>query len=89
MALPHSEAAILYATERHDYRTGCRNIDNCHGSVVRHPIAVDSLAPDIDAPWTIEAYLAGRDPAMEAVAEAVKDSELPAATRPGSTSETP
>jgi len=89
VALPHSEAAILYATERHDYRTGCRNIDNCHGSVVRHPIAVDSLAPDIDAPWTIEAYLAGRDPAMEAVAEAVKDSELPAATRPGSTSETP
>jgi hypothetical protein len=70
--LPHSGAAILPATERHDYRTGCRNIENCHGSVVRHPIAVESLAPDIAAPWTIEAYRAGRDPAMEAVAAALR-----------------
>jgi hypothetical protein len=70
--LPHSRAALLYATERHDYRTGCRNIENCHGSVVRHPIAVDSLAPDIEAPWTIEAYMAGLDPAMEAVAAALR-----------------
>jgi hypothetical protein len=70
--LPYSRAALLSATERHDYRTGCRNIENCHGSVVRHPIAVESLAPDIEAPWTIEAYRAGRDPAMEAVAAALR-----------------
>lgn len=55
-----------------DYRTGCRNIENCHGSVVRNPIAVESLAPDIVAPWTIEAYRDGRDPAMEAVAAALR-----------------
>jgi len=72
ITLPHSGGAILYATERHDYRTGCRGIENCHGSVVRNPIAVDSLAPDIEAPWTIEAYRAGRDPAMEAVAAAMR-----------------
>ncbi|HYD87708.1 MAG TPA: hypothetical protein VEA80_09550 [Vitreimonas sp.] len=71
ITLPHAGGAVLYATERHDYRTGCRNIENCHGSVVRHPIAVESLAPDIAAPWTIEAYRAGRDPAMEAVAAAL------------------
>ncbi len=70
--LPHAGAAILYAVERHDYRTGCRGIENCHGSVVQYPIAVESLAPDIDAPWTIEAYRAGRDPAMEAVAAALR-----------------
>jgi hypothetical protein len=70
--LPHSGAAILNATERHDYRTGCREIENCHAAVVRHPIAVDTLAPDISAPWTIEAYRAGRDPAMEAVAAALR-----------------
>ena len=70
--LPNSGAAILNATERHDYRTGCRNIENCHDSVVRHPIAVETLAPDIEAPWTIEAYRAGRDPAMEAVAAALR-----------------
>lgn len=72
IALPHAGGAILYATERHDYRTGCRGIENCHGSVVRHPIAVESLAPDIAAPWTMEAYSAGRDPAMEAVAAALR-----------------
>ncbi len=72
ITLPNSGGAILYATERHDYRTGCRNIENCHGSVVRNPIAVESLAPDIEAPWTIEAYRAGRDPAMEAVAAALR-----------------
>ncbi len=72
IVLPHSGGAILHATERHDYRTGCENIENCHGSVVRHPIAVESLVPDIEAPWTIEAYRAGRDPAMEAVAAALR-----------------
>jgi hypothetical protein len=72
VTLPHAGGAILYATERHDYRTGCRGIENCHGPVVRNPIAVESLAPDIEAPWTIEAYRAGRDPAMEAVAAALR-----------------
>lgn len=72
ITLPNSGAAVLNATERHDYRTGCRNIENCHGPVVRNPIAVESLAPDIQAPWTIEAYRAGRDPAMEAVAAALR-----------------
>lgn len=70
--LPNAGGAILIATERHEYRTGCRNIENCHGSVVRHPIEVQSLAPDIAAPWTIEAYRAGRDPAVEAIAAALR-----------------
>jgi hypothetical protein len=70
--LPHSGAAILNATERHDYHTGCRNIENCHGSVVSYPIAVESLAPDIEAPWTIEAYRAGHDPAIDAIAAALR-----------------
>ena len=72
ISLPNSGGAVLSATERHDYRTGCRGVENCHGSVVRHPIAVQSLAPDIEAPWTMEVYRAGRDPAMEAVAAALR-----------------
>jgi SAM-dependent methyltransferase len=83
VVLPHCGAAILNATERHDYRTGCRDIEDCHDSVVLHPISVDSLAPDIEAPWTIEAYRAGRDPAMEAVAAAVS----PRATTSGTCAE--
>lgn len=69
--LPHSGVMLLTATERHDYRTGCEGMTDCHGSVVRHPIAVPSLAPDIPAPWTFAAYAAGRDPGMEAVARAL------------------
>ncbi len=71
--LPHSHVIILNATERHDYLTGCRPFKDCHGPVVRHPISVPTLAPDIAAPWTIETYRAGRDPAMEAVAVALRD----------------
>jgi hypothetical protein len=71
VALPHSGAMLLTATERHDYRTGCEGKVDCHRPVVRHPIAVPSLAPDIPAPWTFAAYAAGRDPGMEAVARAL------------------
>ena len=69
--LPHSGALILPATQRHDYLTGCKPFTDCHNYMVRFPIEVRSLAPDIPAPWTAEAYAAGRDPAMEAVARAI------------------
>ena len=72
ITLPNSGGIILYATERHDYRTGCKGFTDCHGPVVRNPIAVPTLEPDIKAPWTIEAWLAGRDPAMEYVSKALK-----------------
>jgi hypothetical protein len=68
ITLPRSGMVLSLATERHDYKTGCRPYTDCHGPVVRNPIAVPSLAPDVTAPWTIEAYRAGRDPAIEAVA---------------------
>jgi hypothetical protein len=66
--LPNSGALILIATQRHDYLTGCRNFSDCHPYVRRFPIAVKSLAPEVSAPWTLEAYAAGRDPGMEAAA---------------------
>jgi hypothetical protein len=70
--LSGSGAVLLPATERHDYRNGCRGFSDCHGSVVRHPISVPSLRPDLPAPWTIEAYRAGKDPGLEAVARALR-----------------
>jgi hypothetical protein len=73
VTLPNSGAVLLNATERHDYRTGCEGKVDCHGPVVRNPIAVPSLAPDIAAPWTLAAYAAGRDPGMEAVTAALRD----------------
>jgi hypothetical protein len=72
VTLVHSKESFLHATERHDYRNGCADFKDCHRPVVSRPIAVTSLDPDIGAPWTIEAYRAGRDPAIEAVAEALR-----------------
>ena len=71
VTLPRCGAVLLIATQRHDYAGGCRGYDDCHGPVVRHPIAVHDLDPAIKAPWTIEAYRAGRDPGMEAIAAAL------------------
>jgi len=70
--LPHNKGMIGMGAQRHDYKDGCRQVKDCHRSVVRNPIAVASLKPDLAAPWTIEAYLAGRDPGMEAVAAALR-----------------
>lgn len=70
--LPNAPGSVARATERHDYLNGCRGFSDCHAYMVRHPIAVASLAPDIAAPWTLEAWLAGRDPGMEAVAAALR-----------------
>lgn len=71
VTLANSGEVVLPATERHDYRGGCQRFTDCHVPVVLRPIAVDSLAPDIAAPWTLDAYRRGTDPAMEAVAAAL------------------
>ena len=67
MTLPGLGAMLLYATERHNYMTGCPE-DDCHGSIRTHPIRVRSLRPDIPAALTWADFQAGRDPAMAAVA---------------------
>jgi hypothetical protein len=72
IALSQSGTMILFATQRHDYKNGCRDFSDCHGPVVQNPIAVPTLVPDLPAPWTFEAYRAGRDPAMEAVATVLR-----------------
>jgi hypothetical protein len=70
--LPNSRGFLTPATERHDYENGCKAFRDCHNAVVRNPIAVSSLRPDIAAPWTLAAYASGRDPGMEAVANALR-----------------
>lgn len=65
--LPGTDTGVLVSRERHDYEGGCAAFTDCHGPVVRNPIRVRSLEPQVRAPWTIAAFRAGRDPAMEAV----------------------
>ena len=67
LELPGLGAMLLYATERHNYMTGCPEPD-CHGSIRDHPIRVRSLQPDIATPLTWADFQAGRDPAMAAIA---------------------
>jgi hypothetical protein len=64
--LPVCKAEVLYATERHNYQTGCPEAD-CHGSIRRHPIRVQSLAPDLLTPLRYEDYRRGIDPALAAI----------------------
>ena len=67
MRLPGLGGLMLYATERHNYMTGCPEAD-CHASIRDHPIRVTSLQPDLAAPLRHADFRAGRDPAMDAIA---------------------
>jgi hypothetical protein len=64
--LPGLGAMLLYATERHNYRTGCPEAD-CHAAIRDHPIRVRSLQPDLPVALRWADFQAGRDPAMAAI----------------------
>jgi hypothetical protein len=65
--LPGTSTGVMVSRERHDYQGGCETFTDCHGPVVRNPIRVPSLDPQVQAPWTMAAFRTGRDPGMEAV----------------------
>lgn len=44
------------------------------GPVTRPPVSVSTPDPDVSAPWTIDAWLNGRDPMMEAVVASIGES---------------
>jgi hypothetical protein len=66
MPLPGLGGVILYASERHNYMTGCQEPD-CSAALRLHPIRVRSLQPDIATPLRWADFQAGRDPAMDAI----------------------
>jgi hypothetical protein len=66
LPLPGLGAMILYASERHNYITGCPEPD-CHAAIREHPIRVRSLQPDIVTPLAYADFRAGDDPAMTAI----------------------
>jgi hypothetical protein len=65
--LPNLGALMLYADQRHNYMSGCPEAD-CHRSIRSHPIRVASLQPDLPTPLRFADFVAGRDPAMDAIA---------------------
>jgi hypothetical protein len=72
VTLVNTGLLIGTSRERHDYMNGCRAFTDCHGPVIRAPISVPTLAPEVQAPWTIDDYRAGRDPALQAIAERLR-----------------
>ena len=79
VTLMNTGIVVSMAHERHDYANGCRAYRDCHGSVVRQPIAVPSLQPEVSAPWTLSAYRSGEDPGMGAVERFIRGRDVPRA----------
>ena len=46
--------------------------DNGHTGVIYRGVTMKSLDPEVAAPWTLEAYEAGRDPGMEAASRVLR-----------------
>lgn len=65
--LPNSHLWFRYTDGQFNLKSGCTGEPGCMDD--RYPINVNfaPLDPDISAPFTAAAYLAGRDPALEAV----------------------
>jgi hypothetical protein len=72
MTLPNSGITIRFATGLHDYKNGCQWFGPCFWMNWVYSVAVDSLDPDIRAPLDGQALAEGRDPALEAVAAALR-----------------
>ncbi|MDF1768275.1 hypothetical protein [Maricaulis sp.] len=67
-SLPNSGFRARYSTGYYDLQNGCEGAFICPwGSLHIFPVIVDDLDIDIPAPMSWEAYVAGRDPAMEAI----------------------
>ena len=70
--LPNSGIGMSYATGLHDYRHGCRWFGPCYWVNWIYPITVPTLDPEISAPLSFAMIVAGIDPAMEAIASALR-----------------
>ncbi|HRD44944.1 MAG TPA: hypothetical protein PLF78_00520 [Caulobacter sp.] len=78
--LPNSGFGARYSTAFYDLTNGCTGLFRCYwGAFFLMPVIVDDLDVDIPAPLTFADYVAGRDPALEAIeqAEAVRRGRIP------------
>jgi hypothetical protein len=64
--LPNSKLCMRYTDGMFDMARGCSGEPGCFGD--QFGVTVGSLKPDVRAPLTIDAYLARRDPAIDAIA---------------------
>lgn len=70
--LPNSGYALRYTDGQFNLAEGCTGEPACFDDMFPANVNFVPLEPDIRTPMTVEAYLAGRDPAMEAVAREIE-----------------
>lgn len=70
--LPNSGHALRYTDGQFNLAEGCTGEPACFDQMFPVDVNFVPLDPDIRAPLTADAYLAGRDPAMEAVAREIE-----------------
>lgn len=63
--LPHAGFCLHYSTGLFDLQKGCTGEAGCYGD--QFDVNVGDLNPDIEAPFTADDYLAGRDRALDLV----------------------
>lgn len=68
---PNSGFCMRYTTGLFDMANGCTGQPRCHTENRRFNLVVGSLRPTLYAPTTWVDYLAGRDPAMDAIRAAL------------------
>ena len=69
VVLPNSGFAMRFTNGQWDLDHGCADKPGCMDSFLN--VNFVNLTPAISAPLTLAAYLAGRDPAMEAISKAL------------------
>jgi hypothetical protein len=65
VCLPHSRYCVRVNTGQWDLEHGCAGRAGCYGD--RYDATIGDLTVDLPAPLTVESWLAGRDPAMDAI----------------------
>lgn len=63
--LPNSQIPVRYATEFHDYETGCFDLEGCYWPIVAFGPRGISISPDKAIDPSFADYAAGRDPVLE------------------------
>jgi hypothetical protein len=69
--LPNSHYTFRYTDGQFNLSEGCTGEPGCMDDRYHIDVNFISLVPDVRTPLTADAYLAGRDPAMDWIAAAI------------------
>lgn len=70
--LPNSHLSMRFTNGQFDLKDGCTGEPACMDDLYKINVNFAPLGPDVPAPLTMAAYLAGRDPGLEAVASDIR-----------------